>query len=62
MSLGFYRKEKTEGLIMEIQEDCWVRRSYKIDGHNGALKVIMYSQCLLTPMESYMIRSEQSRV
>ena len=60
--LGTYRKKETKGLIIEIQGDCWVTRSYKVDGHNDALKVIICSQCHVTPMGSYMVGSGQSRV
>ena len=59
--LRTYRKKETNGLIIEIQGDCWVTRSYKVDGHNEALKSIMCSQCHVTFMGSYMVRSGQSR-
>ena len=55
--LGTYRKEETKGLMMKSHEDCSVVRSYKADGHNGALKAIMCSQCYVTPMGGYMVRS-----
>ena len=37
-------------------------RGYIVDGYNGALKTIMYSQLHVTPMESDMIRYEKLRV
>jgi len=60
--LGAYREEETKGLLMESQGDCWVVRSYKVDGHNVALKAIMCSQCHVTPMGSYMFRFRKSIV
>ena len=60
--VGVERKEETKGLIMEIQGDCSVMKSYKVDGHNGELNAIMCSQCHVTPMGSYMVRSRKSRV
>ena len=62
MPLGIYRSEETKCLIMEIQGDCWAMKSYKADGHNRALKAIMCSQCHVTPMGSYMVRSGKLRV
>ena len=57
-----YRNEEIKGLIMGIQVDCWVMRSYKADGHNGVLKVIMCSQCHITLIGNYMVRSGKLRV
>ena len=62
MPLGIYRSEEIKGLIIETKGDCWVMTSYKAGGHNGALKVIMCSQCHVTPMGSYMVRSRKSRI
>ena len=42
--------------------DCWVVRSYKVDGYNGALKAIMCSQYHVTPMGSYTVRTGQLRI
>ena len=42
---------------MESYGDCWVVSSYKVDGHNGALKAMMCTQHHVTPMGSYMVGS-----
>ena len=60
--MGTYREENTKGFMIECYGDYWVVRSYKVDGHNGALKAIMCSQCHVTPVGSYMVISKKSRV
>ena len=57
--LGTYRVEETKGLIDESYGDCWVARSCNADGHNGALKAMMCTQCHVTPMGSYMVGSRK---
>ena len=42
--------------LMESYGDCWVVKSYKADGHNGALKAMICTQYYVTPMGSYMVR------
>ena len=61
MPLGINRVEETKGLIDESHGDCWVARSCNVDGHNGALKVLMCIQCHITPMGSYMLDLDQSK-
>ena len=53
------RVRETKGLIMESYGDYWVVRSYKANDHNEALKTMICSQCHVTPMVSYMIRSRK---
>ena len=59
MPLGTYREEETKGLIDESYGDCWVAKTYKDDGHNGALKAMLCIQCHVTPKRNYMVRSRK---
>ena len=60
--LGIYIVEETKGLIDKSYGDCWVVRSYNADGHNGALMATICTQCHVTLMGSYMVRSKRPRV
>ena len=48
--------EETNGLIDECYGDYCVARSYNADGLNGASKAMMYIQCHITLMGSYMVK------
>ena len=41
--------------LMKVMVTVGFVRSYNVDGHNGALKVMMCTQCHVTPKISYMV-------